>query len=454
MNCVKHNISDAVLNSLCGKMADNYRINPEYFEKYDVKRGLRNSDGTGVMAGVTKIGNVHGYTLSDGEKVPMDGKLIYRGIDVLDIIKGYTSEGRFGFEETAYLLLLGALPTASELAEFEGLLSSAHMLPGNFVEDMIIKAPSRDIMNKLGRSVLALYSYDEDAESTLMQHILRQSIELTARFPTIVSSAYNVRRYYYDKKTMHLRLPKEGLSTAENFLYTVRSDGQYTEEEARILDLCLVLHAEHGGGNNSAFTCRVLSSSGTDTYSAISGAVGSLKGPKHGGANIAVMTMMDEIQRNVKDWSNETEVSDYLRKILRKEAGDGSGLIYGIGHAIYTLSDPRTIVLKEWAEKLAKSKGMTAEFELYSMIERLAPGLFNEVKGNNKVVSANVDMYSGFVYKMLGLPAELYTPIFAISRIVGWAAHRMEEVLTGKRIIRPAYKAVQKAKEYIPLSDR
>ena len=443
------------IESLCGEFQKHNYIDPAYYEKWDVKRGLRNADGTGVMAGVTQIGNVLGYYVQDGERVPMPGKLIYRGIDVEELIDGFVSEGRFGFEETAYLLLFGALPTREQLTMFQGLLSGYHTLPHMFTEDMIIKAPSPDVMNKLGRAVLALYSYADAPDDKSLPNELRQAIQLIARVPVIVAHAFAVKRHYYDNESLYLHRPQEGLSVAENFLYSVRHDNRFTQEEARLLDLCLVLHAEHGGGNNSAFACRVLSSSGTDIYSAIAAAVGSLKGPRHGGANKKVMEMFGYIESEVKDWADDDEVRAYLGRLLRKEAGDRSGLIYGMGHAIYTLSDPRAVILKKFARRLAETKGMLDEFELFERVERLTPEALLSVKGEDKVVCANVDMFSGLVYKMMGIPVELYTPLFAVARMVGWCAHRIEEVYQpGNRIIRPAYKAVAPMRTFVPLDQR
>ena len=445
-------IAKGFIESLCGEYRRHNYIDPAFYETYNVKRGLRNADGTGVMAGVTQIGNVLGYYVQDGERVPMPGKLVYRGIDVEELIDGFMSEGRFGFEETAYLLLMGSLPTRGQLSAFQQLLSDHRSLPRMFTEDMILKAPSPDVMNKLARSVLALYSYDDDPDDMSLPNQLRQAVQLIARVPVIVAHAFAVKRHYYDNESLYLHRPQEGLSVAENFLYSVRHDNQYTDQEAKLLDLCLVLHAEHGGGNNSAFACRVLSSSGTDTYSAIAAAVGSLKGPRHGGANKKVMEMFSHIQENVHDWKDDDEVRAYLGALLRKEAGDRSGLIYGMGHAIYTLSDPRAVILKRFAKKLAATKGMLDEFELYESVERLTPEVLLSVKGEDKVVCANVDLFSGMVYKMMGIPQELYTPLFAVARMVGWCAHRIEEVYQpGNRIIRPAYKAVAPMRTFIPL---
>ena len=443
------------ITSLCGEYQKHNRIDPVYYEKYDVKRGLRNADGTGVMAGVTQICNVLGYYVQDGERVPMPGKLVYRGIDVEELIGGFMQEGRFGFEETAYLLLFGALPTREQLSMFQQLLSGYHTLPHMFTEDMILKAPSPDVMNKLGRAVLALYSYDERPDDLSLDNQLQQAIQLIARVPVIAAHAFAVKRHYYDNESLYLHRPQPGLSVAENFLYSVRHDNRFTDQEAKLLDLCLVLHADHGGGNNSAFSCRVLSSSGTDLYAAISAAIGSLKGPRHGGANKKVMEMFGHIEAGVKDWKDDDEIRAFLGRLLRKEAGDKSGLIYGMGHAIYTLSDPRAVILKKFAKELASSKGMLDEFELFESVERLTPEVLLSVKGEDKVVCANVDMFSGLVYKMMGIPVELYTPLFAVARMVGWCAHRIEEVYQpGNRIIRPAYKAVAPMRTFVPLADR
>jgi len=443
------------IESLCGEYRRHNQIDPAFYEKYEVKRGLRNPDGTGVMAGVTQIGNVLGYYVQDGERQPAPGKLIYRGYDVEELIGGFTGENRFGFEETAYLLLMGALPTREQLNAFQQLLSDHHTLPHMFTEDMIIKAPSPDVMNKLARSVLALYSYDEDPDSLSLSNQLRQAVQLIAQVPVIVAHAFAVKRHYYDDESLYLHRPQPGLSVAENFLYSVRHDNLYTPEEARLLDLCLVLHAEHGGGNNSAFACRVLSSSGTDIYSAIAAAVGSLKGPRHGGANKKVMEMFSYIEDEVRDWKDDGEVCHCLGRILRRETGDRSGLIYGMGHAIYTLSDPRAVILKRFAKRLAKDKGMLDEFELFEAVERLTPQVLRSVKHEDKVVCANVDLFSGLVYKMMGIPQELYTPLFAVARVAGWCAHRIEEVYQpGNRIIRPAYKAVAPMRPFVPLDQR
>ncbi len=449
------NTSRDFMESLCGEFQRNNQIDPIYYEKWNVKRGLRNADGTGVMAGVTRIGNVRGYYMVDGEKVPTPGQLVYRGIDVNDLINGFMSEGRFGFEETAYLLLFGALPTVDQLTQFREILNNYHTLPPMFTEDMIIKAPSRDIMNKLARSVLALYSYDSDPDNNSLPFELDQSLRLIARCPTIVAHAFAVKQHYFDNDSLYLHRPQPGLSVAENILYSLRRDNKFTEDEARLLDLCLVLHMEHGGGNNSAFACRVLSSSGTDIYSSIAAAVGALKGYRHGGANKKVMEMFSYIETDVKDWKNDDEVRAYLERIVTREAGDGSGLIYGMGHAIYTMSDPRAVILKKFAREMAAKKGMLEEFELFETVERLSPAILAEKKGISGHICANVDLYSGLVYKMIGIPPELYTPLFAIARMVGWCAHRVEEVYnSSNRIIRPAYKAVAPSRPFIPLNER
>ena len=453
-----HAVRDAsadFIESLCAEYQKHNQIDPAFYERYRVKRGLRNADGTGVMAGVTQIGNVMGYYVQDGERIPAPGKLVYRGIDVEELINGFVSEGRFGFEETAYLLLFGALPTRAQLTAFEGLLSAHRALPPMFTEDMILKAPSPDVMNKLARSVLALYSYDGRPDDMSLPNQLRQAVELIARVPVIVAHAFAAKRHYYDNESLYLHRPQEGLSVAQNFLYSVRHDNRYTDEEARLLDLCLVLHAEHGGGNNSAFACRVLSSSGTDIYSSIAAAVGSLKGPRHGGANIRCKQMVDVVAENVKDWKDDNEIKSVLVRILNKELGDGSGLIYGMGHAVYTLSDPRAKLLKRFARSLAEKSGMGDRLNLIESIERLTPEVFRAVTGSEKVLCANVDLYSGFVYSVLNIPEDLFTPLFATARMVGWCAHRIEEIYVNPgAIIRPAYKAVAPNLPFVPLDDR
>ena len=447
--------SRGFIESLCGEFQKHNSIDPTLYEHIDVKRGLRNADGTGVMAGITQIGNVQGYYIQDGERVPMEGRLIYRGIDVEELIQGFLSEGRFGFEETAYLLLFGALPTRRQLEDFNAVLSELRPLPPNFTEDMILRVPGRDVMNRLGRCVLALYCYDPEPEAQDLPNELRRALQLVARCPMIVAHSYAAKRHYFDNDSLYLHRSQDGLSLAENFLHAMRHDKHFTPDEARLLDLCMVLHAEHGGGNNSAFACRVLSSSGTDIYAAISAAVGSLKGPRHGGANKKVMEMFRYIQEGVSDWKDDGQVRDFLQKLLRREAGDRSGLIYGMGHAIYTLSDPRAKLLKRFAKDLADQKGMLPEFELVESVERLAPQVINDHRGQNKPVCANVDLYSGLVYKMLDIPEELYTPLFAMARMVGWCAHRVEEVYNpGNKIIRPAYNAVAPLQPFVPLDQR
>lgn len=443
------------INSLAELAEQNSFILPELYSRFNVKRGLRNEDGTGVLVGLTRIGNVHGYIIYENERIPDKGKLTYRGIDIEELVNGFQSEGRFGFEEVCYLLLFGELPSEKELESYTSLVGKLRRLPPFFTENMILKNPSRDIMNKLQRSILALYSYDRKPDDISIANVLRQSIQLIARFPTIVAYGYQAKRHYYERESLVLHSPSPELSTAENLLLMTRPDKNYTKKEAELLDLALVLHAEHGGGNNSAFATRVITSTGTDTYSAISAAVGSLKGPKHGGANFKVMQMMEDIKENVSDWEDEKEIKEYLLKILRKEAFDHSGLIYGIGHAVYTLSDPRAILLKQKAEELAKEKERSQEFKLYENVEKQAITAIGEFRGTeNLPISANVDFYSGFVYDMLGMPSSLYTPIFAVARIPGWCAHRIEQLVSEKKIIRPAYQSVQPRRRYIPLAAR
>lgn len=442
------------IESLVSSIQRNYQIDKSLYDEYSVKRGLRNNDGSGVLVGLTRIGNVHGYIKDEQDIVPVEGKLRYRGIDVEHIVEHLQRENRFGFEESTYLLLFGKLPTSGELEEFNRLLDENRMLPDGFTENMILKSPSKDIMNNLARGILALYSYDKDPDNIGIENVLKQSIELIARFPSLVAYGYQAKLRYYDNASLFLHYPAMGIGTARSFLKMIRADQKFTDLEAKTLDICLILHAEHGGGNNSYFAVHVISSSHTDTYSAISAGVGSLKGPKHGGANNKVMAMMDNIKANIKNWEDEAEISNYLVKILRKEAYDQTGLIYGLGHAVYTLSDPRATLLKQYASELSKEKGMEKEFMLYDAIERLSPGLFQEVKKSDKKVAVNVDFYSGFVYSMLNLPPELYTPIFAMSRITGWCAHRIEELICGDRIIRPAYKSVEPKHDYIPIENR
>ena len=439
---------------LCDEFKKASPISPELYENESVKRGLRNADGTGVVAGLTRICNVHGYLIDEGEILPVEGKLTYRGFDVSDFVRDCIATNRYGFEEICWLLLFGSLPTEEQLTRFSDLLAKCRDLPEGFNEDMIFTAPSANIMNKLARSVLALYSYDANPDDNSLENILRQSIQLIARMPTIMVSSYQIKRRYYDHESMYFHQTKPEYCTAQNILHTLRADTKFTEEEAHLLDLCLMLHAEHGGGNNSTFACRVLSSSGTDTYSAIASAIGSLKGPRHGGANLKVLEMMEYLKKGVADWKDEGQIKDFLVKILRKEAGDGSGLIYGIGHAVYTKSDPRAIILREQAERLSVTKGYEDVMELYQRVERLAPQVFAEFKGTDKSMCANVDFYSGLIYEMLSIPPELFTPLFAVSRISGWCAHRIEEVTTCNRIIRPAYKPAVRERVYVPMSQR
>jgi citrate synthase len=429
-------------------------IGSELFRKYSVKRGLRNEDGTGVLVGLTKVGDVHGYIVDEGEKVAIPGKLYYRGIDVEDITNEASKNNRFCFEETIYLLLFGKLPNQKQLDNFNQLIGENRILPKNFVEDVIMKVPSRNIMNKLASSILALYAYDEDPENQTPENVLRQCIELIARLPAIAAYSYMSKKHHFDQESLIIHPSDPSLSSAETVLSLIRQDMKYTKYEAQLLDLALVLHAEHGGGNNSTFTVHVVSSSETDTYSAIAAGVGSLKGSKHGGANAKVIGMMDDIMKNVKNWESEKEVSAYLEKILKGEAYDGSKLIYGQGHAVYTITDPRANLLRDKAKALAEEKGMIKEFNLHCLIENLTPVVFKKVKGSDKDICTNVDFYSGFVYKMLGIPQDLNTPIFAISRIAGWCAHRLEEIIAGGRIIRPAYKCVQPRLKYTDVNGR
>lgn len=445
-----------IMDSITKDAHSSYAIDPNAYNKYNVKRGLRNKDGTGVLAGFTNICEVHGYVVSEDEKTPIHGELSYRGYDINDLVKNAGINGRFGYEEMCYLLLMGSLPTKSHFQSFCKYLSDNSELPEYFTEDMILKAPSKDIMNKMARSVLTLYSYDDNPDECTIENIMRQSLQLIARMPQIAAYGYSAKRHHFDKKSLILHQPKKDFSIAENLLRMLSPQKEFTELDAKVLDTMLMLHAEHGGGNNSTFTCRVLSSTGTDTYSAIAAAISSLKGPKHGGANAQVMNMIENIKENVKDWSSDKELYDYLVKIVQKKANNGSGLIYGMGHAVYTLSDPRTVILKEKAKALSSEKGYDDEFDLYDRIEKLAPKVFADVKGDSKVLCANVDFYSGFVYKMLNIPREMYTPIFAIARTAGWCAHRIEEVICGGRIIRPAYKTLTKthSRKYIPIDER
>ena len=431
-----------------------YQVPASAFDSYRVKRGLREPDGTGVMAGVTHIGNAHGYVISEGERTSVEGELYYRGYPLSSLCENFVAEGRFGFAECCYLLFFGHLPNPKELSDFTTLMDSYSRLPARFDEDILMKAPSPSIMNKIATGVFSLYAYDENPDDTSLSNMLRQSMEVVAKIPVIAAHAYAVYRNVFEGRSLSLNNPHAGLAVAENFLRMLRSNKTFTAAEAHLLDLCLVVHAEHGGGNNSTFACRVLSSSGTDTYSAVGAAIGALKGPLHGGANIKVQEMFDAIKKNLKDPRDDEEVSLALRDVLDGKIGDGSGLIYGMGHAIYTKSDPRAVILKHYARNLANEKGYGEDFALLESIERLTPEVFRKYKGSDKEMCANVDLYSGLIYRMLGIPVCMYTPLFAIARSAGWCAHRMEELLTGKRIIRPAYKCITPVAKYIPMDKR
>ena len=449
------NIPEVYLREMGKKLESINEIDSSLYKKYNVKRGLRNANGTGVIVGLTNIGEIQGYTVDeDNNKIPTDGKLYYRGYEISELVNNIISDNRFGFEEITYLLIFGELPTKRELKNFTKYISNKRTLPEGFARDMILTAPSRSIMNKLARSILALYCYDENPDSTDIANVLRQSIDLIGYFPALVAYAYQAKSSHFDNKTLHLRNPLPELSTAENILRMLRPHGKYTDLEAKCLDICLILHAEHGGGNNSAFTTHVVSSSGTDTYSAMSAAVGSLKGPRHGGANIHVVRMIEDLKKNVPDITITKDVDNYLIKVLRKQANDKSGLIYGMGHAIYTKSDPRAVLLKGLAKKLAEDAGHLDDFLLCDYIERKTPELYEQVHGVKKVMCANVDLYSGLVYSLLHIPEDLATPLFALARLSGWSAHRIEELSAGKKLIRPAYISVAPQKEYIPIAKR
>lgn len=442
------------MEALTNVCLSNSKMDVSLYGKYDVKRGLRDINGKGVLAGLTQISAIHSTEIVDGKSVPCDGKLYYRGYDIHDLTQGFLREGRYGFEEVAYLLLFGELPSMEELDGFKRILSEQRALPRNFVRDVVMKAPSRDMMNTLSRSVLTLYSYDSNADDTSLPNVLRQCLNLISVFPMLSVYGYHAYNHYIKGKSLYIHNPDPTLSVAENILRMLRPDKKYTHLEATILDLALVLHMEHGGGNNSTFTTHVVTSSGTDTYSAVAAALGSLKGPKHGGANIKVVKMFNDMRKEVKDWTDEEEVGNYLRRLLHREAFDKKGLIYGMGHAVYSISDPRAEIFKGFVEQLAHEKGRDKDFALYSMVERLAPKIIGEERHIYKGVSANVDFYSGFVYSMLDLPTELFTPMFAIARIVGWSAHRMEELINMDKIIRPAYMNVKDVENYINLEDR
>lgn len=447
-------ISQDFISNLCGELEKNNQIKPGDYQKYRVKRGLRNPDGTGVMAGLSHVSSVEGYYILDNERIPKEGKLSYRGYDIKDIIADCVADDRFGFEEVVWLLIFGSLPSKDQIAEIREVLGKSRALPDEFIEDMIMKHPSKDIMNKMARCVMSLYSYDENPDDISTPNVLRQSLQLIAQFPTMMNSAYQIKRRAFYNKSMYLHPIKPELSTAESILRLLRSDKKYTDEEAKLLDICLMIHADHGGGNNSTFSTRVLTSSGTDTYSAITAGLGSLKGPRHGGANIKVAHQMEYIMENLDDSTDDKQVRDMLARIMKKEAGDGSGLIYGMGHAVYTLSDPRAVILKRSAKKLAFDHGFEKEFMTLDAIERLTPQVFAEIKGVEKTMCANVDLYSGLVYRVLGIPEDLYTPLFATARVAGWCAHRLEELTTSSKIMRPAYKSVTKYRAYTPLEQR
>ena len=439
--------------SLEQELLHSHRINPNLYIEYDVKRGLRDSAGKGVLTGLTEISDVNGYQLINGRRIPSEGTLYYQGVNIQDLVHGLNGR-KYGFEETVYLLLFGKLPTQSQLRQFLDVMFDLQNLNGRFVRDVVMKASNANIMNSMQRCVLTLYSYDQNPEDISVENVLRQSLEMIGKMPIIAVYSYHAYRHFRKDETLLIRNPKRGLSIAENILLMLRDDGRFTPLEAKVLDIALMLHAEHGGGNNSTFTNHVVTSSGTDTYSAMSASIGSLKGPRHGGANLKVQEMFENIMKNVSDWTNEDEVAEYLKKILNKEAFDHSGLIYGMGHAVYTLSDPREVILKEYARKLAAEKGKMDKFALYELVERLAGQLVMEHRKLFKNVCANVDFYSGFVYTMLGIPKELFTPIFAISRMAGWSAHRLEELLNAGKIIRPAYKYVGPHEEFIPIEER
>lgn len=454
MTPIENRVPSGDIRNLCDKIRKYNYVEPADFERFNVKKGLRNADGTGVMAGITKVCSVEGYHIVDGEKTPVDGKLYYRGISIDDIINACVEEDRFGFEEVIWLLLFGELPTKSQLDNFCSILGRSRELPEDFIEDMIMKSPSPNVMNKLARSVLSLYSYDNNPDDTSIENVLRQCINIIAQIPAIMVYAYQVKRRHYYHKSMYIHQMKPDFKTAETVLRSIRANKTFTDKEAKLLDICLMAHADHGGGNNSTFTTRVLTSSGTDTYSAIAAGIGSLKGPKHGGANIKVVEMVNQIKAGVSDITDEGQVADFLRKIIMKQEGDGSGLVYGMGHAVYTISDPRATILRKKASEFALNSEYENEFILLNHIEKLTPEIFADVKGVNKAMCANVDLYSGLIYKMLDIPADLYTPLFTVARVAGWSAHRIEELVSGGKIIRPAYKSTNLVHNYTPISER
>jgi len=429
-------------------------VDPELYVEYDVKRGLRDQTGKGVLAGLTRIGDVVGTVVEGDQLVPAPGQLFYRGVEITDLVNGFVTEGQQGFEETAYLLLFGSLPNKAQLDEFDAYLSDMRKMPRGFVHDGIIRMPSRNIMNAMMRGVLGLYTLDPISDDNSTRNVLRQSLHLIAKFPMLAVYAYQAYLDEFHGKSLVIHRPEPDCSTAENFLHMLRPNSSFTELEALVLDMTLVLHAEHGGGNNSSFTTHVVSSTGTDTYSSIAASLGSLKGPRHGGANLKVVRMFDDLRASITDWEDDEQIADYLHRVLNKEAFDRTGLVYGMGHPVYSVSDPRAIILRGYAEKLAKEKGYSEEFALHTRVERIAPLVVAAQRRLYKGVSANVDFYSGFVYRMLDIPAELYTPLFAISRVVGWSAHRLEELANGGKIIRPAYKSVSPLQDYVPLAER
>ncbi len=445
---------EKMLNEFSRMAEKSSLINPELYSKYEVKRGLRDLDGKGVLVGLTEIGEAQSYILEKGEMVPGPGRLIYRGYDIADLVNGFSSDDRYRFEETAYLLLFGRLPDQNAQKDFQQLLASYQSLPEGFARDMILKAPSKDIMNSLARSVLALYSFDDNSDDTSVTNVLKQCIRLIACFPSLAVYGYQALSHYHGNQSLYIHSPRADLSTAENLLSMLRPDSKYTKLEATLLDLALVLHTEHGGGNNSSFMTHVATSTGTDTYSVMAAAIGALKGPRHGGANIKVVQMVEDMKDKLKDWGDDDEIESYLNQILTKDAFDRSGLIYGIGHAVYSISDPRAVILKDYVAQLAREKGLEDEFKLYATVERLAPQVITKSNKMYKGVSANVDFYSGFVYRMLNIPVEMFTPIFAISRVVGWSAHRIEEIVNVGKIIRPAYKSVAPRRNYIKMTER
>jgi len=442
------------ITNLCNELLKNNHIQPEDYTRFHVKRGLRNDDGTGVMAGLTRVCSVEGYYIDDGERVPKQGRLAYRGINMSDIVEGCQRDNRFGYEEVVWLLLFGDLPTEKQLNAFTKVLAEARELPDEFIEDLIMKAPSRNIMNKVAGAVLGLYTFDEHPDDTSLENVLRQSIQLIAQIPTIMSYAYQVKRRNFDHKSMYIHQNNPENTMAESILRSIRSDKKFTDEEAKILDTCMMIHADHGGGNNSTFATRCVTSTGTDTYSAIAAGIGALKGPKHGGANIKIYEMLKDIKQNVSNPTDDGQLADYLVKIIKKQAGDRSGLIYGMGHAVYTLSDPRAVILKGVADKYSAKYGYEEDFRILDGIERLAPELLLEHKGIKKKVCANVDLYSGLIYSILNIPEELFTPLFMSARIAGWSAHRIEEICSGGKIMRPAYKNVALPRRFVPISER